>query len=82
MGKELGLGGACARGPCPSPSFHFLSLKPEAVWRLGSKTVLLLVQLRPSGVQPAAGLGRLELGMTSLQNLDCLFLPVAVAPEL
>lgn len=32
---------------------------------------LRLKQLRPSGVQPAAGLSRLELGMMSPQNLDC-----------
>lgn len=42
----------------------------EAAWGLGRKSILWLEQLRPPGVQPDTGPSRLELGMTSPQNLD------------
>ena len=47
-----------------------LSPTREAVWGLGRKWILWLEQLRPPRVQPATGPSRLELGMTSPQNLD------------
>lgn len=58
------------QGPCRSPCVHSLPLSGGCVG-VGKEVELWLEQLRPSGVQPAAGPSRPELGMTSSRNLDC-----------
>lgn len=61
VSEKLGLYEACPRCPPPGP-VSTLSPTREAAWGLGRKWSLWLEQLRPSGVQPATGPSRLELG--------------------